>query len=93
MMDSQDGGTLGGSLNLSSDQNGDNLSAEAMSPDSGSNSNAKSKLQLPMSCDPPGPSNPVKQLVWIVRTSRSFLSLLSLLAFSCFISACFEDIS
>lgn len=25
-----------------------------------------SKLQLPMSCDPPGPGNPAKQLVWIV---------------------------
>lgn len=58
-----DGGGGGGSLNLSSDQNGDTLSASAMSPDS----NAKSKLQLPLSCDPPGPANPVKQLVWIVR--------------------------
>jgi hypothetical protein len=26
----------------------------------------QSKLQLPVSCDPPGPGNPVKQLVWIV---------------------------
>ncbi len=24
------------------------------------------KLHLPMSCDPPGPNNPPKQLVWIV---------------------------
>lgn len=24
------------------------------------------KLQLPLSCDPPGPSNPPKQLVWVV---------------------------
>jgi hypothetical protein len=37
-------------------QNGD-----AMSPESN-----KTKLQLPMSCDPPGPGNPQKQLVWIV---------------------------
>lgn len=34
----------------------------AMSPaDSG-----KLKLQLPLSCDPPGPGNPAKQMVWIV---------------------------
>jgi len=30
--------------------------------------NSKGKLQLPLSCDPPGPSNPPKQLVWIVST-------------------------
>lgn len=34
---------------------------ESKSPDRG-----KSKLQLPLSCDPPGPTNPTKQLVWIV---------------------------
>ena len=33
----------------------------AMSPDSG-----RGKLQLPLSCDPPGLGNPAKQLVWIV---------------------------
>lgn len=33
----------------------------AMSPES-----SKPKLQLPPSCDPPGPGNPAKQLVWIV---------------------------
>lgn len=32
----------------------------------GSTSTTKSKLQLPLSCDPPGPGNPAKQLVWIV---------------------------
>lgn len=37
----------------------------AMSPES-SKSSKSSKLQLPMSCDPPGPANPAKQLVWIV---------------------------
>ncbi|KAF8865784.1 NAD(P)-binding protein [Acephala macrosclerotiorum] len=37
-----------------------------MSPESSNSANAKSKLQLPMSCDPPGPGNPAKQLVWIV---------------------------
>jgi hypothetical protein len=31
-----------------------------------SDSSKSSKLQLPMSCDPPGPGNPAKQLVWIV---------------------------
>lgn len=25
-----------------------------------------SKLQLPLSCDPPGPQNPAKQRVWVV---------------------------
>lgn len=29
-----------------------------------------SRLQLPMSCDPPGPSNPPKQLVWIVSRAE-----------------------
>jgi len=33
----------------------------------------KSKLQLPLSCDPPGPANPAKRLVWIV--SRKVVSL------------------
>lgn len=49
-MEAQDGGHFEGT------QNGD-----TMSPDS-----IKTKLQLPMSCDPPGPGNPPKQLVWIV---------------------------
>ena len=40
-------------------QNGD---VAMPSPDS----KPPSKLQLPMSCDPPGPGNPAKQLVWIV---------------------------
>lgn len=30
------------------------------------------KVELPSSCDPPGPNNPPKQLVWIV--SQQFLS-------------------
>ena len=38
----------------------------AMSPDS-----SKPKLQLPLSCDPPGPSNGPKQLVWIVSADFS----------------------
>ncbi|PMD14863.1 NAD(P)-binding protein [Hyaloscypha hepaticicola] len=32
-----------------------------------------SKLQLPMSCDPPGPGNPAKQLVWIVFGSTGHM--------------------
>jgi len=36
----------------------------SMSPSD--NSTKASKLQLPLSCDPPGPGNPTKQLVWIV---------------------------
>jgi hypothetical protein len=42
-------------------QNG--TAADMSSPPDGGN---KGKLQLPLSCDPPGPANPVKQLVWIV---------------------------
>ena len=41
-------------------ENGDG-EMKAMSPES-----SKAKLQLPLSVDPPGPSNPQKQLVWIV---------------------------
>lgn len=41
-------------------QNGD-AQGRGMSPDT-----HKTKLQLPMSCDPPGLGNPAKQLVWIV---------------------------
>lgn len=33
------------------------------------------KVGLPLSCDPPGPNNPPKQLVWIV--SRWLFSLLT----------------
>ena len=35
-----------------------------------------SKLQLPLSCDPPGPQNPAKQRVWVVSLPQ--LSLLNL---------------
>jgi hypothetical protein len=31
------------------------------------------KLQLPPSCDPPGPGNPVKQMVWIVSGTSLLL--------------------
>ena len=41
-----------------------NGTGDAMSPDS----SAKPKLQLPVSCDPPSPGNPAKQMVWIVST-------------------------
>jgi len=51
-MEAQDG--AGVQFNISG--NGDVTSPES----------AKPKLQLPLSCDPPGPSNPAKQLVWIV---------------------------
>jgi len=37
--------------------------ADTMQAASGSKT---TKLQLPLSCDPPGPNNPPKQLVWIV---------------------------
>lgn len=34
--------------------------------DSPSSASLHSKLQLPLSCDPPGPQNPAKQRVWVV---------------------------
>jgi hypothetical protein len=43
--------------------NGAGQIADMSSPTEGG---SKGKLQLPLSCDPPGPGNPVKQLVWIV---------------------------
>jgi hypothetical protein len=49
-MEAQDGG------HYEQTRNGD-----AMSPESN-----KTKLQLPLSCEPPGTGNPAKQLVWIV---------------------------
>ena len=42
---------------------------EGMSPPSVKDN----KLQLPMSCDPPGPTNPLKQLVWIVSEKHLLL--------------------
>ena len=40
---------------------------EIMSPESSSSNSHKPKLQLPLTVDPPGPTNPPKQPVWIVR--------------------------
>ena len=34
--------------------------------DSPSSASFNSKLQLPLSCDPPSPQNPTKQRVWVV---------------------------
>ena len=42
--------------------------SNALSPSSASRS---AKLQLPMSCDPPGPQNPPKQLVWVVSNTAT----------------------
>ena len=56
-MEVQDG--VGGHFNVN--VNG-NVNGDVMSPES----SVKPKLQLPMSCDPPGPGNPAKQMVWIV---------------------------
>lgn len=50
----------------------DEMSPAAPSADD-STSTTKSKLQLPMSCDPPGPGNPAKQLVWIVSPSFIYI--------------------
>jgi hypothetical protein len=73
-MDLQDGVGLGGAYEYtafeqphSQLQNGD---VAMPSPDS----KPPSKLQLPMSCDPPGLGNPAKQLVWIVRPLSSAVS-------------------
>src|SRR5690349_9561192 len=41
---------------------------DAMSPAGSVSNNKSTKLQLPLSCDPPGPTNPAKQLVWIVSS-------------------------
>lgn len=45
--------------------------AGGLSPESAQ----KAKLQLPMSCDPPGPNNPPKQLVWIVSLHFSLIAV------------------
>ena len=42
---------------------GDDSGRATLSPASASH---HSKLQLPASCDPPGPQNPQRQLVWVV---------------------------
>jgi len=60
-MEAQDGGYQDQS------QNGDDSSP-------GSH---KSRLQLPMSCDPPGPGNPAKQLVWIVSSPKAAKPMMS----------------
>lgn len=55
--------------------NGTGSAGDAVvSPDS---SKSKLQLQLPVSCDPPGPGNPAKQMVWIVSLAvfRMFLAL------------------
>src|SRR5438270_745908 len=57
---------------------------ESMSPHSAKDN----KLQLPMSCDPPGPTNPPKRLVWIVSEKLSrivYLKLLPLIPYSAFL--------
>jgi NAD(P)-dependent dehydrogenase (short-subunit alcohol dehydrogenase family) len=35
----------------------------------------RSKLQLPLSCDPPGAANPAKQLIWLVSLSPKLIHL------------------
>lgn len=46
----------------------DGLKRDGESPDIASLKNFKQdvNVELPASCDPPGPNNPPKQLVWIV---------------------------
>ncbi|KAG4434395.1 hypothetical protein IFR05_010128 [Cadophora sp. M221] len=56
-------------LNLSPD-NSTSTKDTSMSPES---STSKSKLQLPASCDPPGPGNPAKQMVWIIFGSTGHM--------------------
>jgi hypothetical protein len=46
--------------------------ADTSSPNESGSS--KGKLQLPLSCDPPGPANPAKPLVWIVSLIELFHS-------------------
>jgi len=40
---------------------------DTMSPGSASDDN-RPAIHLPLSVDPPGPNNPPRQLVWVVRT-------------------------
>lgn len=49
----------------------DNVDDEPMASDE------MAKLHLPASCDPPGPGNPAKQLVWIVSDHHLLFELLS----------------
>jgi hypothetical protein len=58
LLDGVEGGG-GGGIYSAFDENDDNTTMS-------SDSSKPLKLQLPVSCDPPGPSNPPKQLVWIV---------------------------
>lgn len=48
---------------------GDDIALNGPGPATSPDSTSKTKLQLPLSCDPPGLSNPPKQLVWIVSSS------------------------
>jgi hypothetical protein len=65
-MELQDGVEGGGGGGFSAfEENDDNATMS-------SDSSKPLKLQLPVSCDPPGPSNPPKQLVWIVSFQRRF---------------------
>jgi hypothetical protein len=80
-MDGNDGGGGGGAVGEDvdlgfdfasggaiHDQNNtsDSMSPEGTSSNAGAASSSKGKLQLPLSCDPPGPGNPPKKLVWVV---------------------------
>lgn len=38
------------------------------------------KVELPSSCDPPGPNNPPKQLVWIVSQQFCFFTVVKVVS-------------
>jgi hypothetical protein len=65
-MDLQDGVNLGEAYEYSAFEQPQLQNGEVAMPSPDSRAKPPSKLQLPMSCDPPVPGNPAKQLVWIV---------------------------
>lgn len=54
----------------------DEIDGDVQLPDVDNPAHTKQDVNvgLPMSCDPPGPNNPVRQLVWIVSVVSSLLS-------------------
>jgi hypothetical protein len=72
-MDIQDGVGLGGTCAAFEQPQSLLQNGEVTMPSP--ESKPPSKLQLPISCDPPGPGNPAKQLVWIVGPLLPYLQL------------------
>lgn len=69
-MEAQDENHPAADIDLDQHSNGDAGEVETMSSPETTTSNTRSKLQLPVSVDPPTSTNPTKQLVWIVSIFR-----------------------